>query len=326
MDVADLDGDVTLDLLLYDPQGEFVIASNTAGDGSIWDTAMIAQTMLDVLRVPDLIDVDADGDLDIGLHGSMVGTVRNGTAQGLPWPSFSLDVMCEQPEAGEGAYGHIGCGSSASVVHFTSDTIATTRWRHFDPTLNALGPSLALPDVAPGERALLVDLDGDGLDDLFVISADQFGWYRCELPTSAPAYSITFPPLDTLCQFGGAYLLPYTAPPGGAWSGPWITDDSFHAGSAWAGSYPIIYQVQDSSHCPVVDGTTLHVIEMPIITASEPGPWNCPQVRCSSARRRRTGSGSVRWTASVCSISVRGHSSVKWSLYTWMPPGRVVRA
>ena len=276
MDVADLDGDVTLDLLLYDPQGEFVIASNTAGDGSIWDATVIAQTPLDVLRGPDLIDVDTDGDLDIGLHGSMVGTLRNGTAQGLPWPSFSLDVLCEQPEAGEGAYGHIGCGSSASVVHFTSDTIATTRWRHFDPTLNTLGPSLALPDVAPGERALLRDLDGDGLDDLFVISADQFGWYRCELPTSAPAYSITFPPLDTLCQFGGDYLLPYTAPPGGAWSGPWIIDDSFHAGSAWAGSYPIVYQVQDSSLCPVADGTTLHVIEMPIITASEPGPWNCP--------------------------------------------------
>ena len=90
MDLADMDGDGAIDLLLYDPQGEFVIARNAAGDGSIWDPALVALTTLDCLRVPDLIDVDADCDVDIGLHGTSVRTLRNGSAQGLPWPSFSL--------------------------------------------------------------------------------------------------------------------------------------------------------------------------------------------------------------------------------------------
>ncbi|MBK8338792.1 MAG: hypothetical protein IPK99_01675 [Flavobacteriales bacterium] len=229
-----------------------------------------------ILRAPDLIDVDADGDFDIGLHGDMIGTLRNGSAQGLPWPSFSIQVASEQPEAGGGAFGHLGCGPSASVVHFTSDTLPIARWRHFDPTLDALGPSLPLPGISPGESIALHDLDGDGLDDLFVISDQVFGWYRCELPATAPAYSITLPPLDTLCQFGGSYQLPYAAPTGGSWSGPWTTDSTFQAGSAWAGTYTLTYQVQDSASCPIADSDTIHVIEGPTVTASEPGPWNCP--------------------------------------------------
>ncbi len=71
--VGDLDTDGDADLLLHDIEGHYVVAENSAGDGSAW-TALNAFTALsDVEHDAALLDIDGDGDLDIGLHGPVRG-------------------------------------------------------------------------------------------------------------------------------------------------------------------------------------------------------------------------------------------------------------
>lgn len=269
---GDLDGDGHTDLLLNDLAGRFVAGCNLAGDGNSWSAVPLFTALNDAQHQAELLDMDGDGDLDIGLHGPVLQWARNDGAG----PTFTRKPFAAAPDAGEAAYGRPGCGPWASVVHFPTDPGAPTRWRQLNDGQTGASPAVPLPDVLKGDRPAWADLDGDGRDDLLVIHPNAFGWHRSVLPQAAPGWSLTMPALDTLCWYGGSYPLPAPQPATGLWSGPFVDQGSFHAYQAAAGTYTLQHLVMDSAGCPVSGDAPLQVVQGPTVEPlSAPIP-TCP--------------------------------------------------
>lgn len=269
--VGDLDGDGDADLLLHDITGTYVAAENSAGDGSAWTAWTLFSALSDTEHEATLLDIDGDGDLDVGLHGPVLQWARNDG----PWPGFTVLPVSSGGDAGEAAYGRPGCGGTASVVYFPSDPGAPTRWRQLRNGLLGAGPPIDLADVLKGDTPFWSDLDGDGRDDLIVTYPNAFGWYRSQLPGPAPGWSLTLPALDTLCWFGGSYTLPPPQPTSGLWSGPFVDQGQFQAFQAMAGRYTLQHLVMDSTGCPVSADAA-----MVVITGPEVAPLLSPIPTC----------------------------------------------
>ncbi len=270
---GDLDGDGHPDLLLNDLAGHFVAACNTAGDGNTWTAAPLFTAPSDALHPAQVLDLDGDGDLDIGMHGPVLQWARNEGS----WPAFTVLPFASGPDAGEAAYGRPGCGPWASVVNFPTEPGSPTQWRQLCDGQQGTAPPLPLTGVLKGVRVTWADLDGDGRDDLLVNYPNAFGWYRSQLPQAAPAWALTMPALDTLCWYGGDYVLPAPQPVTGTWSGPLVDQGEFHAYQAAVGTYILQHLVVDSSGCPVRGEAALQVVEGPTVEPlSAPIP-TCPE-------------------------------------------------
>ncbi|MBK9273112.1 MAG: VCBS repeat-containing protein [Flavobacteriales bacterium] len=283
--VGDLDTDGDNDLLQHDLTGTYVVLENSAGDGSAWTSVIAFTTLSDIEHEAALLDLDGDGDLDIGLHGPLLQWVRNEGA----WPSFTLLPLASGSDVGEAAYGRPGCGASASVVYFPTDPGAPTRWRHLRNGLIGSSPPIALNDVLKGDGPLWADLDGDGRDDLVVTYPNAFGWYRSELPHAAPDWSLSMPALDTLCWFGGSYALPPPLPATGSWSGPYVAQGQFQAFMAPPGAYALQHLVVDTTGCPVSADASLLVVQAPTVQPLVAPIPTCPEGPVQLVARPSTG-------------------------------------
>lgn len=283
--VGDLDSDGDVDLLLHDLEGHYVVAENSAGDGSAWSAVTAFTALSDIEHEAEVLDIDGDGDLDIGLHGPVLQWARNDG----PWPAFAVLPFASGSEGGEAAYGRPGCGASASVVHFPTDPGAPTRWRQLRSGLIGSTPAVDLTDVLKGDLPLWADLNGDGLDDLLVTYPNAFGWYPSELPAAAPSWSLSLPALDTLCWFGGSYTLPPPQPTSGLWSGPLVDQGQFKAFMAGPGTYVLQHLVIDPSGCPVSGDAPLLVVAAPTVQPVVSPIPTCPEGPVQLLARPSTG-------------------------------------
>ncbi len=270
---GDLDGDGSADILVSDVDGAHVVVINSVGDGSLWmavDTFMAPG--VDAQHV-QLIDIDADGDLDVGLTGQTLQWARNAS----PQAAFSVSAFNGATDAGIARFGAPGCGVGASVIVLPDLPDAPAEWRHYEPALGDLGPAQVLPDVPKGRALELADLDGDARADLTVLYSAGLGWYRSVLPASAPAWTLSLPALDTLCANGGTYILPPALPINGTWYGPYTQEGQFLAFAASAGTYDVQHLVVDTGGCPVAAGTTIQLVAGPELESLVSPIPQCPE-------------------------------------------------
>jgi len=107
-----------------------------------------------------------------------------------------------------------------------------------------------------------------------------------------PYPDATITPVSDLCQ----HDLPVTLTahdPGGTWSGPGVTDDTFDPASAGVGTHTIKYTIPTGSGCTNSDQTTITVLPSPDATITSPGSYclNDPAVTLTSHDPGGTWSG-----------------------------------
>ncbi|MCB9194215.1 MAG: T9SS type A sorting domain-containing protein [Flavobacteriales bacterium] len=279
----DLDGD--LDLIYEVDVGSavaIVVAADLDGSGTTWSNDTLPErdslgvTFPGGMKV-QLLDLDGDGDLDIGgeLNGSVVWWENRVVPDGT-WPVFDLHtVVVADPDLHlYGCYAPLGCGPGSSLV-YAVEGIANSSLRRYDPVLG----DFTAPVPIPGSLAMGLHTYGHvDLDDRYDLIIEE----TFQLNAISDTVQVVSPPLtpglDTLCAFGGQYVLPDGDPMGGIWSGPSVANNAFDASSAPTGSYALTYTVVDTSGCPASAQDTLQVIMEPAISMDPIlSNYNCPQ-------------------------------------------------
>lgn len=256
----DLDGDV--DLIAV--QSELTIFENSDGIGTSWVSTAFPSTIgWTSGKNMQLLDADADGDLDLLGQDHQTRWVRNLHVEGQPWPSF----VGEQFEPihlslNTGTAGQLGCGSTIDLVW--RDLGSDVRWTSFDPITNVFAAAIPLPDLPRGQRFHITDLNGDTRNDLVIAHNDSISWFTNGLSLSD---SIALSPPGVLCTDGGSIYLPSHTPlDGGVWNGPNILNNLFSTGGLDAGTITLSYTVIDSTGCPLRGAMDVELIDAPTIT------------------------------------------------------------
>lgn len=273
--VGDMDLDSDPDFVTINWSGFVEVGNNLAGDGTQWQSDLIPGVSFMWLnsQTMQLLDVDGDGDLDVvdATHESK--WLENLTADGAAWPSFQVHALAEWPEWGSGWCTDLGCGPGVDMLWTPTGDSLNVLMSSYDSSMNAFTPPTAISGLNRWDWMRTADLNGDGSEDLIVGRSDSLVWYANQLPMNAAIASV--PPLDTLCMFGGQYVLPDGAPSGGAWDGPAVAGNVFDASMMPPGAYPLTYTALDSNGCPTSVQEPISVIFGPTITPQLSGTLFC---------------------------------------------------
>ncbi|MBK8338791.1 MAG: VCBS repeat-containing protein [Flavobacteriales bacterium] len=266
LQAGDLDLDGDNDLIAV--QSELTVFENSDGAGTTWTTTAFPSTIgWTSGKNMQLLDADADGDLDLLGQDHQTRWARNLHVEGQPWPSFTGEQI--EPihlSLNAGAAGHLGCGGTIDLVW--RDLGSGVRWSSFDPITNAFADPLPLPDLPRGQRFHIADLNGDTRNDLIIAHNDSISWYSNGL---ALQDTISLDPPGILCADGGSIYLPFHTPiAGGIWSGPNVMNDLFNTGGLDAGTYALLYTVIDTTGCPLSGSMDVELIDAPTISTADP--------------------------------------------------------
>lgn len=270
--VGDIDLSGGLDVIFKGEDDVLLLAKNTAGDASVWDVVPLpipAGPPSYPYRTPQLIDVDADGDLDLAeSRGPAVHWLRNDLDEGGEL-SF-VEVQVESwTTSGNGVFGPSPCGPGAAVVFVPANPALPVRWNAYLPLLNGFSYSNDLPQLPRGADPMLADLNGDGKDDLVLLLPNGVSWFPSALSTEST--ELVLPVLDTLCVNGPATELPTAAPSGGRWYGQQISNNMlFRANIGATMDLPVVHAAYAEQGCPLAAATSIRLIEGPVITSVVP--------------------------------------------------------
>ncbi|MBK9175379.1 MAG: T9SS type A sorting domain-containing protein [Flavobacteriales bacterium] len=268
---GDLDESGGIDLLTMDGAYNVLVYRNIAGDGTEWMVETVYNAAAAPLSDPQLLDIDGDGDLDLGEAAFpdvqwIENTLQEGGVLGI-WKPHSLEPWTS---AGPGAFGQLGCGAGAGLVVFPLNPSAGVRYAHWLDAVGAIPFANGMPDVPRGSAPLLADLDGDGRDDL-VLYVD--GERLILLNVLQPATTeVILPELPTLCKYGPPLPLPEAAPAGGQWMGQHvIANEYFRSFVVGSGMQTIAHAVYETQGCPAGASAEFLVVEQPIISPAVSG-------------------------------------------------------
>ena len=203
--LGDLDGDGDLDLLVGVNSGRFKYYENT-GDASsaafirVGDNAPFGLPDTGDLSTPALVDIDADGDLDLfvgNLDGGMRYFKNFGDVEGAVFvqrggsiPYGLIDVGSRSTPTlldldGDGDFDALVGEGNGRVNYFENTGSAQKRAFAAPVTDNPFG----IPDVGRRSAPVAADLDGDG--DLDVLVGEEDGNLNLFDNVSPPTLSIT---------------------------------------------------------------------------------------------------------------------------------------
>lgn len=268
---GDLDLIGGLDLIIQDDAYNLLAYRNTAGDGSLWSVDTLLNTASAPLQNPQLLDIDGDGDLDLGeATFPEVQWIENTLDEGGQWNGWTYHQLEAWDSSGPGTFGHLGCDSGASVVVFPLNPGASVRYSHWVDALGDFAFDNAIADLPRGQAPLLADLNGDGRDDLVLAYNGErlILWNLIPVPTTV----VELPELPALCKFGPSFPLPTALPIGGHWSGRHvILDEYFRSYVETDGYQSLGYAVYESEGCAVATAGELLVVEQPTISPTLSG-------------------------------------------------------
>ncbi|MBK7381815.1 MAG: T9SS type A sorting domain-containing protein [Flavobacteriales bacterium] len=272
--VADIDQIGGTDLITWDADQNVVVLLNAQGDGSTWVTQVVFNSAASPLEKPQLIDVDADGDLDLAeARFPAVHWMENTLDEGGQLRFWVDHQIAAWTTAGEGSFGHFGCGPGAGVMYRAANPNVGMLWSHWLPELNDLAFPNEISSPPIGSQPLLADLNGDGHDDLILFENGERLWYPSTLTT--PTTILELPALEPLCKFGPGLPLPEAIPAGGHWSGPSVIDDVLHRSLLWGqGTIELGHAYYEPAGCPVGANADILVVDGPMITPAI-GPVLC---------------------------------------------------
>lgn len=272
LEVGDLDLVGGLDMILNASNDTLVIARNTSGNGLDWDIAPLEIPEGELTypyRRPQLLDVDADGDLDIGeVLGNAVHWLRNDLDEGGS-VTFTEHVIEPWTTNGKGAFGTSICSAGACLVYVPNDPGLPVRWNSYLAELGDFAYSNDLPSIPRGRSPLLADLNGDGRDDLVMEVDDALFWF----PNQVTSGNITLelPSIDTLCRAGDPVPLPAATPAGGRWYGQQIFNGLlFRSNLPESMDLPVVHAVYPEGGCPLAQVDSIRIIEGPVIISVIP--------------------------------------------------------
>ncbi|MCB0766443.1 MAG: VCBS repeat-containing protein, partial [Flavobacteriales bacterium] len=270
--IGDVDLIGGLDLILTAASDSLKIARNTAGDGSEWtveDLPILTGDLGYSYRNPQLMDIDGDGDLDLGeARGSSVHWLRNALDEGGVL-GFEENVIEPWTTSGDGAFGRSACGIGAALVYVPNNPGLPVRWNNYVPLLGDFPDGQDVTDVPRGNRLLLADFDGDDKDDLVLQVNNELVWFRNTLAETT--VELELPVLDTLCLAGAPVALPEASPTGGQWYGQQVFDGLlYRANLLVTTDLPVVHAVFPEGACPLAAEANVRVIEGPEITTLVP--------------------------------------------------------
>ena len=262
---GDLDNNGGGDILFVTENMTGKALMNVNGDGSEWQELVLFNQFINPFIDPKLIDVDADGDLDLAEAAPMViQWAENRIDEQIPFNTFTVRQIEPMSTAGIGDLALLGCDSAASLVFVPSNPQLPVRWTSFLVALDDFAPRKDLTDIPRGYRLLLADMDGDDRPDILI--ADQNGIRLHRNQIVPPTTVVQLPAMDTVCLAGPSIPLPEASPSGGTWSGTWVTNNIFHRSSVGTtANVPLGYSVYEPEGCPVGDRTHMRVISGPSI-------------------------------------------------------------
>ncbi|MGV3637432.1 MAG: T9SS type A sorting domain-containing protein [Flavobacteriales bacterium] len=272
LEIGDVDLVGGLDLILNAANDTLVLARNVLGDGDSWSTAPLdipGGELSYAYRRPELLDVDNDGDLDIGeARGSAVHWMRNVLDEGGV-VSFEENVIEPWFTAGDGAFGRSLCSAGAFLVYVPNNPSLPVRWNSYVDELGSLPYSSDLPSVSRGRRPLLADFNADGRDDLVLVVDNAIVWFE-NLITSDEV-TLTLPTFEPLCLNGDPVELPDATPAGGKWYGQQISNDLlFRSNLPGTMELAAVHAVYPGTGCPLAATATIPLIEGPRILNTVP--------------------------------------------------------
>ncbi|MCC6541743.1 MAG: T9SS type A sorting domain-containing protein [Flavobacteriales bacterium] len=270
--IGDVDLLGGLDLVLTAANDSLVVARNVAGDGTEWVVEHLSILTGDLsypYHRPQLMDIDADGDLDLGeARGSAVHWLRNVLDEGGVL-AFEEQVIAPWTTSGNGVFGRSTCGTGASMVYVPNNPVLPVQWNTYVHLLNGFPESHAIMDVPRGSGLLLADLDGDDREDLLLQEGNALRWYANELDTTGA--ELELPLLDTLCLSGAPVALPTVEPAGGQWYGHQVFNGMlYRANLLMTTDLQVVHAVFPEGNCPLAATTNVRVIQGPEITTTVP--------------------------------------------------------
>lgn len=266
----DLDGDQ--DQVTINWNGFVVVAVNDDGVGGAWTVASPVTGFVqgsDYGTTPQLLDVDADGDMDLVDAQTNVRWARNRLMEDGAWGAFdAINVEADLFNYGIGWAGALGCGDKMSILWQTWPWVQPVQWNLYNDQLGGFAPSVASIDTVRSVHLSAADLNSDGANDLIIADRDSslIWWYPNLLPPQEPTGGIALTPFDTLCVSGDPYALDHAEPAGGTWSGEGVAGNIFTPPGS--GSFEFSYQVVDPvSSCPLTTTQAITALLEPTITA-----------------------------------------------------------
>jgi hypothetical protein len=264
--IGDMDNTGGNDIIYITEGGVAQGALNVNGDGSAWNSIVLFYLFDYPMADPQLIDIDADGDLDVAETSPIVVQwAENKIDENIPFNAFTVRVIESFMTAGPGAFGHIGCGQGAAMIHIPSNPDLPVSWTNYLQTIERFAPRQQLAGIPRGEQLLIADITGDGAND--VVVADTTGILLFPNQVVAPTTVLELPQLDTVCVNGPSIALPEAIPAGGTWSGTWVMNGLFHRSSiGGTATVPLAYTYYEPQGCPVGAMTSMRVISGPTIS------------------------------------------------------------
>lgn len=243
--VGDLDMDGDPDHTVSALDGTIYVGLNDS-DGTNWTSTLLPYTSGTLYYFGHtLIDVDADGDLDLVDGMNNVQWVENTVADSGNWDDYIEHPIATVSNEGAAWSEHMGCSEGASVFWCPWPYVTPVRWSYYDPVQGEMTAPVLLTGIPPvGDgRLYFGDLNGDGRKDLITFQEDTLAWFANNIG------AVTTPPLDLLCAGDFPYHLPDGSPAGGTWSGEFVVENVFDAAFAPPGTYEIVYTTLDSTGC-----------------------------------------------------------------------------
>lgn len=267
---GDVDSSGGIDLVLADGAHNVLVYRNIAGDGSQWSVETVYNAA-SPLSDPQLLDIDGDGDLDLGDAAfPQVQWIENTLEEGGILGSWVPHELEPWTSAGPGAFGRLGCGDGAGLVVFPLNPGASVRYSHWLGAVGQMPFANAMNDVPRGSEPLLADLDGDGRDDLvLLVNGDRIILRNVLQPATT---EVSLPELPTLCKYGQPFPLPEAEPAGGQWMGRHVIAGAFFRSFVLgSGMQTVAYAVYEMQGCPAGASTEFLVVEQPIISPAVSG-------------------------------------------------------
>ena len=267
---GDLDLNGTTDLVLESFFGQIRAMLNFGGAGITWVDTVLMTSFMGTTdgQTPQLIDVDRDGDLDVGdASDNMSYWAENFAFDSVGFHAFIARAINPASFLSFEHYGwlaYLGCGDLASALWSSGADLDTMNWALFDAQLHAFTTPLSWASEPGIILVRTADLNGDGAEDLILAHSDSIlTWYPNLLPQQSPG-PVALTPFDTLCLYGDPYPLDHAIPAGGSWSG---TEVSLNVFTPSAGTFDLTYTVVDpTSGCPLSARQPITVITEATVT------------------------------------------------------------